>query len=247
MSSSRKKVLSIDMDIIGWQSIALYNNLVGNSGTREEAFWAELEDSLHINQFIKCDEKAFSFIEELFRSVIKKVDKDKILFVKDHDMILELLCSDPMQAGEVLDVYNIDHHHDIYYGEAQKEYVDRFDYTSLGCWLYYLGVHDKVGKYYWIKSPYSGDFPREELVELTFPVQSDEIGSLPYDIFDIDFDYVCVCKSPDFLPITLWDRFDKLIEIANKEKNKEYSVWSQDYCRNGKTRHIAGREGRLNG
>lgn len=233
-----KRVLSIDMDLIGWQSIALYNNLVGESGAREEAFWAELEESLHINQFIKCDEKALGFINDLFKKVIKKVDKENIFFVKDHDMILELLCGDANKADEILEVYNIDHHHDIYYGERQKEFVDRFDFTTLGCWLYYLGVHDKVEKYYWIKSPYSGDFPVSQLSDLDFPVQSDEFDKLPYDIFAMDFDYVCVCKSPDYLPIMLWDEFYKLIDIANTEKKTTYTVWQEDYCKGGKTRHI---------
>lgn len=234
-----KRVLSIDMDFIGWKSLALYNNLVGESGNNGEAFWDELEETLHIGQFIKLDDAALEFVRKVFEKAIKKADKDNILFVREHDMILELLCADPEKEDEVYELYNIDHHHDIFYSNTQKEHVERFDYAGIGSWVYYLGYHDKIDKYYWINTPYSGKFSDEEMSALDFPVSIESFDSLTKDISDLDFDYVCVCQSPDYLPIMLWDRFYEMIELAKKEKKKEYIVWDEDYCKNGKSRHIA--------
>ena len=236
MSNDIKKVLSIDLDYIMGPSIMLYNDLVGNPEFQGKEVWDKIEDLRGIEKFLSYDDESLVFITKLFTKAVKDLPEDRIFFGKEHDMILEFLCGDPIKAEELFDVYNIDHHHDIYYGDRQREEVDRFDFACLANWVYYLGKNEKIAKYHWIKNEKSVPFPKDDIADLLFPV---DFNMKRDELLKLKFDYVFVCQSAGYLPKKFHEFFNLIKGIADSLKEKEYIVWKEDYCRDGKTRHIA--------
>lgn len=230
-----KKVLSIDLDYIMGPSIVLYNDLVGNPEFAGKRFWEKIEELRGIEDYLKYDEESLLFLVGLFTRSIKDLQARNIFFAKEHDMILEFLCGNKEKASETFEIFNIDHHHDIYYGDRQKEEVDRFDFACLANWVYYLGKNEKIAKYHWIKNEKSIAFPEEDIKDLVFPVDF----SLSRDnLWDIDFDYVFVCQSSEYLPRKFHQFFYLFKAIADNCLGESIPIWEQDYCVDGKTRHV---------
>ena len=238
MNIDVKKVLSIDMDFSVWRSLELYNDQIGRIRSKGTQFWDDLEEEIHIDEFLRFDEEYFKFIKSLLSSKAMKLKPEDIFFAKDHDMILEFLCADEKKIGEQYIIYNVDHHHDIYYGIDQKHEAERFDYASIGSWVYYLGIHEKVDKYYWIADAYAKFFPREEMSNIDFPCEFTGVEEGKKLLSEADFDYIFLCLSPEYFPAKYWDRFQELMQMLNKMKKREYDVWEEPYCKDGKTRHI---------
>lgn len=234
-----KKVLSIDMDYIVWECIQLYNDRIGNiEGAEGERFWDKINEIIDLQPFLKHDDKAFVMVLRLLCTQLRRLPAENFFFAKEHDMILNFLFDDPKKKGFMYDVYNVDHHHDIYYHPRQKEEVDRFDFTCLADWVYYMGKNETIHKYYWAKTPTSIPFPEEEMQHLTFPTDFETYSKDPQALFDIDFDYVFVCKSSEYFPKKFYSFFEAMRQSAEAVKGVEYPVCTQSYCRDGKSKHI---------
>lgn len=245
MSNSLKKVLSIDMDLIAWKCIDLYNNDIGEIDGHAEDFWREIEKQKHLTRFLERDEECKKMIYELVKKNISNIPPENILLAEDHDMILEMLCGKKETSGFVYELYNLDHHHDIFYGEQQKENVDRFDFGCLGSWVYYMGVNDKLDKYYWVNDDYSVSLPHDELCELPFPTSFKTFSDSAEELLNIDFDFLFISHSPDFFPIVFWEDFFELKDIIEKEKQIELIVQTDPYFGDGRTRHCAREEEKI--
>ena len=233
-----KKVLSIDMDYIVWECIELYNDRIASINGKGEKFWEKINEIINLQPFLKHDENAFLLLLKLLCTQLRKLPEDRFYFAKEHDMILNFLFDDPEKKGFTYDVYNLDHHHDIYYNPRQKEEVDRFDFTCLADWVYYMGKNEKLHKYYWCKTPTAKSFPEAEIGNLTFPVDFTTYSKNPEALFDIDFDYVFVCRSSEYLPSKFYSFFEAMRQSAEAVKGIAYPMHTQDYCKDGKSKHI---------
>lgn len=230
-----KNVLSIDMDILSWECIELYNDRVGLTGKRFKEFWDELESLIHINKFLVKDEKLLKSLKSLILKKAKDIDVCNISFIKDHDMLLNRLCQSKDNTSDRFNIYNVDHHHDIYYGDDLRDEAYRFDFATLGNWVYYLGINDKIEKYYWIKDRYSKPFPKVESIDLPFPF--DESLKLD-DLEGIRFDYLFISLSPDFFPYKFWDEYFEIKKEVEKLKGVTFKFVEESYAIDGKTRHV---------
>lgn len=233
-----KKVLSIDMDYIMGSCIQLYNDCVGSEQFENANFWEKMNQLRDIDKFLEYDRDKYIFVIDLFSRQLVYLDKDDIFFGKEHDSILEFLCGDPKKKDEIFDIYNVDHHHDLYYNPTQKSEVDRFDFACLADWVYYLGKNDKIHKYYWARNEKSDCFRPEEEVNLAFPTDFDTYFERPERLREIDFDYVFVCKSAEYFPLKFHHLFESLRVMASGIKKYDFPVHSQPYCIDGKSRPI---------
>lgn len=231
-----KKVLSIDMDFLMGPCINLYNDCAGNEEFHKGNYWEQLNIIRGIDKHLSYDENKLVLIIELLATQLRKLSEDKFFFAEEHDMILEHLCRED-NKNEIFDIYNLDHHHDIYYAPEQKSEVDRFDFACLANWVYYLGKNEKINKYYWVRNENSMAFPFEELRELTFPVDTDTYyRDLERLISEVDFDYVFICRSSEYFPDKYNYLFDALLAMARAVKGWDYAVWNKPYCVDGKSR-----------
>lgn len=236
-----KKVLSIDMDYVMAPCIDLYNDCAGMVEFEEGNFWERVNIIRGIDKYLSYDEKKFVGVLRLLAAQLRKLDKDRFFFAEEHDMILEFLCN-KNKSGEVFDVYNVDHHHDIYYGQEQKSEVERFDFACIANWVYYLGKNNLVNKYFWVRNENSSVFPREEVSGLSFPIDFDTYcGDLERLIReDIEFDYVFVCRSNEYFPEKFNHLFDALYQTACAVKDYVFFIWNTPYCIDGKSRPVQG-------
>lgn len=231
-----KNVLSIDMDYIMAPSIGLYNDLAGNPEFQNCNFWEKVDMVRNVDKFVSFDENKLLFLTDIFAKQLGELDPENFFFANEHDGILEFLCGDEKKKDEVFNVYNIDHHHDVFYGPNQKADVDRFDFATLANWVYYLGKHEKLNKYYWVRNENSLPLEREACKMLDFPADLTNIWEKTEELFNVKFDYVFVCKSAEFFPSKFQYLFEQFRIMAGSSKGRIYDVFLQPYCIDGKSR-----------
>ena len=237
-----KRVLSIDMDYIVPDCIQLYNDLAGLSNMREGCYWDNVKRERNLEKFLSYDEKQYELVRELVKKNAPNIRTENIMFALEHDMILELLCDVPEKKDELLEVYNLDHHHDIYYGAEENYQVEHYQVANIGDWVYYLGFNKKLYKYNWLRNYSSDRFDDELQAGLDFIVTQDKLIESPDKILEIDFDYLFVCKSEEYLPDNFWHLFEELRHITEDIKGERITVWDKPYCIDGCTRFVAGKE-----
>lgn len=241
MPGEIKNVLSVDMDYIVGGCINLYNDLVGNEDLQGDAFWERIREEIGLGKYLCYSKEKFEFCKRLVVKNAAALPKENVLFAKEHDMILELLCQRREQAFEMLNVYNIDHHHDIYYDHGVYE-LEHYQLTDLSNWVYYLGFNKKLYRYQWLRNETSGRFSEDNLRELCFIADQDSLIENPEKLLEIDFDYVFVCLSADFFPDIYWHLFDEIRGGAEEAAGETFNVWEKPYCIGGRSRFIKGRE-----
>ena len=235
-----KRVLSIDLDYLVPDCIQLYNDLSAYDRMREGDYWENVYKERNCRQFLSVDEDQLNLVWALLEKNIPDISPENIMFAEEHDMILNLLCTDPEKKDEILEVYNLDHHHDIYY-ENGKELVDLYSSANLSNWAYYLGAGGKLFKYNWLRNYSSARF-EEDMRDFNFIVDQDSLFEDPSLLFEKHFDYIFICLSKEYFPDIFWDIFDELRCRAEEMKQCSIPVVNTPYCTGGRTRFIAGKE-----
>ena len=207
-------ILSIDMDYIMEPSINKYNNYI-KSDIKPSKLWKNVykrigkkRNKLRYNQ---------DKLEELVKLLNMKCELtpiDNIVYVDDHDGIVDFMVDKGIifkdgsglktEIGDI-NIFNIDHHHDIYYSENQAVNVDTEDNYSVGSWMWLLDKYSLISNYTWIRnhnsSPYYG-----------MPTNCNyyEVDTLSY-LLNVNFDYIFICKSPHWIPPEYHDLIDIII------------------------------------
>lgn len=194
-----KKILTIDFDIIMNPSIDWYND-------------SELEVDEFLNRFdfmpvLTADLNLYRDLTEI---VLKYIDN--ITFIYNHHDIVDFLKNEE----EPFELYNIDYHHDIGYGEDNEWHIplSEDDYHE-GNWVRYLYNINKIQKYIWYKSYYSSS-PDEEIEK--YLSEEHLIHNVNMDLFtkEIEFDRIYICLSPEWVPeyyrtlYYLWEDLTKI-------------------------------------
>lgn len=248
-----KNVLSIDLDYIMAPCIQLYNNYVGDImnaleseygkeesgyyGSHLEEFWKWMNDDLYCERFYMFDNTKFEQVSNLLYSKVEDISDKDIYFAKEHDAILTFLCNDEDKKDYTFNVYNIDHHHDIFYAEEAREKIEKYACSGLADWVYYLYDFGKLKHYYWISNEES-KYPLMKTEDYSEFNTIHDIQNI-LDLDKIHFDYIFVCKSEYYVPLKYHFLFDTMKENVEKIKSTKFLVDNDSYC-NERTRFPVG-------
>jgi hypothetical protein len=222
-----KKVLSIDLDFILKPIIQLYNDMVKKEPY--QLLWSKIEEERCIQDFLKYDEDKLKFIYDILNTINLK----KIYYGNSHESIL-LAIQEEIGKNDKIELYNIDHHHDINYNIDQENLALIYDVVDCGSWVTLLHKNKLIQKYIWIKnsnskkyrgkkesSPYLIEYNFEDYSQITFS----------------DFDMIYITSSQQWFP----PKFLYIIEDLKKFLNQKFEIidygW-QEFNENGQSRKL---------
>ena len=259
---NRRYILSIDIDYI----LEPFINEVELAWS-ERPFYVTVEKGLldrpisifdRQHQLAKLIKKAASISEFNFKEImdiytqallsIPKKHSDKVYFADNHDTILNHIEQDyhsldkKLQQNTKYTIVNVDHHHDIYYSEAQAREVDLYNLVSPGDWLWYLDKTGLCDEYHWIGNDNSMLW--KDICGTGAP-KALQNGGHYKSLKDFrkayntpKFDLMYVCKSPHWTPDMYFDYFDILKDMAEKYFNKTFKQDIGYYCGGRSSRNI---------
>ncbi len=250
MGISIKKVLSIDIDYVMSPTIQLYNELYetiekgGNDPMKMsyKDYWDKVEELTESRRFLEYDQAKYDAVKDLCLKVAEYLPPENIYFAREHDAILTFLCQDKKKVDYIYDIYNVDHHHDIYYNDSQKAWVHRFNFAQCANWVWYLYENKKLNQYFWIRNENSKRYPfvgnngcNKDLACPEFYSMSNikEVKELESRTFD----YMFLCRSNNYLPFKFESLFNNLRDSIGKLKKTKFPMDMDLYCgEEGKTR-----------
>jgi CRISPR/Cas system-associated endoribonuclease Cas2 len=148
-------------------------------------------------------------LNKLFFNKIKYAKK--IIFANHHHSILFGL-----ENIEKINLYNIDHHHDICYSSWQKNDIEN-KIASHGCWVGNLLEEGKIIKYHWFKNfnsdPIKDTDDSEKLIlknKIEF-LQDEYLEGLQ----NINFEHIFVCKSVEYISNDFKQIFEVYKDVCN--------------------------------
>ena len=123
---------------------------------------------------------------------------EKVLIADSHKEIKQLI--DEVPRDTFLEVYNIDFHHDMYHFFSGTEY-------NCGNWARKLLFEDRLAtsNYVWIKRLDS------DTMTLSGEVPCRKMTYLKCALRYMQFDYVFICKSPEWTPPHLDTKYQDMI------------------------------------
>jgi len=203
-----------------------------------EEFWCTVQKERYCNAFLDYDRGSYDFIKDLIKKNCEKLDADHIYFGQEHDSILTFLCQNETLKDCIFNVFNVDHHHDVFYGLNQRDEVERFNYATISDWVWYLFINKKLNNYYWVNNESSDEASLDKLALLHQPFEKILWFKNRRDaLFDVDFDYIYICKSERFFPIQFYDLFYELMDMVGTLKNTEFKLDVEEYCLGKKSRN----------
>lgn len=215
-------VLSIDIDFITEK----YSNdiMCGCHVPEPHIKWWHFFNKHKMNKKINFEPnyENFSFILDIFNSCVN--DNSKVMFAINHDSILLELD----KIDEKMDIINIDQHHDILYGESDKVDVERFDLTHCGSWVWYLQNKKNINSYTWIKNKTSNTY-NEGLSNSLTPSNYSSLfkEEITFDIKKMNFDFIFVCLSPEYVLPEHWSYYHILRNMYSQKIGKEVQYIQQ--------------------
>ena len=206
------RVLSIDFDIIMAPCIQLYNSMADddNRGIRDaEEYFPQLKFILmpDFNTYIK--------LTTFLIRQLKNCPKEKVFFIEDHNKLAKLL-----EGEKDVDLCNIDHHHDICYGDFKIS--SRILIPNVGNWVKYLKDKGIVTHYTWVYNNTS-NFPDDDIedyyLDEWYEFQQIDLSQIIGQI-----DKLVICHSPQWVPSNYDALWDIWIKIAEEWYGTEFDV-----------------------
>lgn len=230
---SNKNILSIDLDYILAPCINLYNDLV-NASAAPERVWEDINKLRQLDKHISYDDKNLKYVFDLFTNALSKLkNKDAVTFALNHDAILFELANEKYK-DDTFTVFNVDHHHDIYYSEQGRLDVDKFNIAGVANWIWYLDKNKKVTQYNWVCN--SNSFFPEKEVNSNGKMDAFTADKIPA-IFDVkEWDYIFVCNSPHWFPRDYDVFFEMLIAIYQNITGNKIKIEENIFSPNGLAR-----------
>ena len=185
-------IVSIDFDIIMGPSIEAYNSYANKP-------WEEKIEDAGILEYCICDTSIYQKLTNYLISLTKNLSKEKIHIIRDHHHILNFL-----PEKETLQIFNIDHHHDIGYNEKDENEL------NCGNWGKYLKDQNPDNQIIWInnfnsKEPMPG---KENFLTRTTPI-------LSCSLENITPDELILCLSPEWVPPRYQTLFFLWLDLLN--------------------------------
>ena len=171
--------------------------------------WDDIESPLL--QLAYPDATHYQLLTQWIFNIVKTLPKDKIHFIDSHEMVLDFLPA----VGD-FDLYNIDHHHDLGYGNEKKE-----EGASCADWVKVLYDQGRIHSYTWINNENS-DAPLPEtdkLVTKHIPLKNFQLSSLK------DIDELYLCFSPPWIPPKWRALFFVWLDYCNSYFNTHFEIY----------------------
>lgn len=204
------KVVTIDLDIIMAPIINSYNDMISNDYPVDD-LW---EDYPYMKNG-KADLYIYDYLNQfLYEAYGNMKDLSKVYFIESHEEIVRFLkdCKEP------IDLYNIDHHHDVGYDE--KWGIKLLKAPNCGNWVKYLKDTNKIKSYTWIKDEFSSTVERGGAKYIDKEV---ELGGVDLIKLGQEADMVIICSSFDWVPRDyqiLYYGWQNLLDIFKKMRGQ---------------------------
>lgn len=192
-----KKILSIDFDIIMYPCITLYNGEIDGDDNPIES-WRQLEEEYGFESY-----NMFTYDTKVLKELAKIITYNRkqnkpIYYITEHQQIVDKLKKDKDYDASQYNIYNIDFHHDLWYNDTDIIQIVEDDDYHCGCWIGYLYLKKKLTSLTWLKAPNS-DMP--EIKTYSNDLQFNTLRIREFeDLYEIDFDEVYFCLSPQWVP-----------------------------------------------
>lgn len=231
---ANKNVLSIDLDYILAPCISLYNDLV-NASTPPEKIWDTIAKVREADKHLSYDDANLHFVFNVFTNALTKLkDKSKVTFALNHDAILLDLATEEY-VNDTFTLYNIDHHHDIFYSEQSRIDVDRYSVANVSNWIWYLDKNQKIKQYNWICNKNS-TFPPKDLTTHG-KMDAHLAENISEELLNVsEWDYIFICNSPHWFPRKYDVFFDMLMTIYKNLTGNEVKIEENVFSPNGRSR-----------
>lgn len=202
------KVITIDFDIIMEPSIDLYNNLTGSP-------W---EERYRRHPILKVSDANFAIYHQLTQYllyVIPKMKKENIHFIANHQSVLNYLTN----TNEPIDVINIDHHHDIVYGEG-------LDKLTCGNWVSWINKEYNLNSYLWVYDENSRFITNKDTEQVKFDYTQKCFHDYEHEIYKQYSipDKLIICLSGEWIPPQYKPLFFVWFDICNQIHNTHYAL-----------------------
>lgn len=206
--------LTVDFDIILRPFINLYNDVISDNMTFGE-FDKEYPT---LSGLIQPDYFIYEYITTFLMKLFKRLPKEKVFFIKSHEGVVKVL--EQFDPGHEL--CNLDHHHDIGYENVNiNTKITQYN-VDCGNWVKYLKDQKIINNYVWIHNPNS-NFPDPEL-EKKYIAKEYELRQVDLETQLSTVDMVILCKSPEWLPVSIEPLWKLWMELANSTYNVEFNL-----------------------
>lgn len=203
-------VVSIDFDIIMEPDINLYNDWVeGDLGINDYVNEHKVLENL------KADLYSYEYLTRFLMKAIQKVDAKNVYFIESHETITNFLNENSV------DLWNIDHHHDIFYEDEEDVTLPLLTCTC-GNWVKYLFDRKKVRKYTWIGNDNS--IKPDDEVEKHYPHEEKRLKETNLNKLTEQVDILFICRSPEWVPEYYFPLFDAWIAICEEYYNETFHI-----------------------
>ncbi len=199
-------VLSVDFDWIMQPCIEAYNHISQEERMGPLRVWEKIHNIIPgLNP--ECDLNKFQSLYFFLLEKSKFLKVEDIFIGMNHDQIYGFL----HESSCELNIYNIDHHHDM--GYPRDENDDRaYEDLSVANWAYYIEKEQKLSSYTWIHN--NNSVQPSPIVIDKFKNYS---HSTDLDVLEnIQFDKIFVCASWEWVPPKYEPLFDILVSAIDK-------------------------------
>jgi hypothetical protein len=197
-----KKILSIDFDYF-----------IKCTSVQRDKYFPQGADEVEPTELAKMWEDKYkqfplikntSVIDDYF--YMGEYLKGKKVFVADsHKDIRRVI--NRVKLGEDIEVINVDFHHDYYHYFGNEQY-----FYNCGNWLRRLKEDRPSTSIIWVRREDS----QIDSLEGEFPFNHSTM--LKPILENMDFDFIFICKSPEWTPPHLNELFDDMILLCDKEE-----------------------------
>lgn len=194
-----KTVISIDFDIIMAPTINYYNMLVPKTS------WEDMDDLMSL---VFPDAQHYQRLTEWLYYIIPTLDKKNIHFIDSHEQINDFV-------KERINLFNIDHHHDIGYQEEQK------DEATCADWVKDLYQQGLIEHYTWIGNENSDQID-SPIINDFFPLKEYQLEKLQ------NIDELYICLSPPWVPPKWRPLFFSWMDYCNYYFDTQFEIYQRE-------------------
>lgn len=208
-------VLSIDFDIIMAPDINLYNPKIGQHGETID----KLIEAFPLLGDVRADFRHYQTLVGYVLETIKDLRVEDIRISNTHEDIKNLL-SDCVNAT----VYNIDHHHDLGYGDRPLTNEDGELICTCANWGDYFFTKGNMTHLVWLKNINSEYNEEECLNKFGDRVEIKNLSQV--DLRDLpSMDKIFICLSPEWVPSKYHPLFYTILDLINQQKNCHLEIY----------------------
>lgn len=206
-------IATIDFDIIMKPSINFYNDLVNNADNI-----STIIDDFTFLTNIPAELFIYDYLTQYILKCLRHTNN--IYFIKSHEEAVRIIYKENQQNSEEINLYNIDHHHDIFYDD--DEVILTAANYDCGNWVKYCMDSNTVSNYYWIHNDNS-TYPSEKNYN-KYVTEDYELSDFNLEDLSEKTDVLIICFSPEWIPPTYKPLFYTWMNICEELTGKNFNI-----------------------